>query len=524
MLNALLLLLAMSAVADAPKIDRIFPLGAQRGETTEVTLAGKPGGSLEGWSDRKGLSFQFDAKSKKVAVTVAKDALPGRCFVRFYNDAGATKLFPFVVGTLAEVNEVEPNDRRNASQKCAGNVTVNGVLSKAGDVDVYAVALKRGQTFVASMNAHRLGSPMDGVLQLLHAQGHVLTQNDEGHGFDPQIVFQVPADGDYLVQTFAFPSAPNSSIRFAGAATYAYRLMMTTGPVIDHAMPLVAESGKTDTVSLHGWNVSDGARAKLTATAEPELLTTVVDAGNPPVVPVVKHASLVEGDAGAVQSLPFSLSGTVSEAGEVDAVRIKAAKGSLLVNVVAQSVHSLLDPVVVVRSADGKVVKELDDISRSDRDIKATVKLPTDGEYTVELRDRFGHGGARYVYALSCEKPIADFSVSAAANAFVLTKTKGKANALEIPLRVERVHGFAEAISISVEGLPEHVTAAVVKSEPKGGSSKAVKLVLKSSADKPFSGPVRIRCRSASKRERFATAATGLGKVRTSYFWLSLMR
>ena len=89
---------------------------------------------------------------------------------------------------------------------------------------------------------------------------------------------------------------------------------------------------------------------------------------------------------------------------------------------------------------------------------------------------------------------------------------------------MERVHGFAEAISISVEGLPEHVTAAVVKSEPKGGSSKAVKLVLKSATDKPFSGPVRIRCRSASKREQFATAATGLGKVRTSYFWLSLMR
>ncbi len=524
MLNALLLLLVVPAVADAPKIDRIFPLGAQRGETTELTLVGKPGGSLKGWSDRKGVSFQFDEKSKKVAVAVAKDALPGRCFLRFYNDTGATKLFPFVVGTLAEVNEVEPNDRRDAAQKCTGNVTVNGVLAKAGDVDVYAVALKRGQTFVAAMNAHRLGSPMDGVLQLLDAQGHVLTQNDEGHGFDPQIVFEVPADGDYLVQAFAFPAAPNSSIRFAGAATYAYRLMLTTGPVIDHAMPLVAEFGKTDTVSLHGWNLPDVAQAKLTGTAEPEFLNTVAEAENAPVVRVVKHASLVEGQTQAVQSLPLSLSGTVSKAGEVDAVRIKAAKGSLLVNVVAQSVHSLLDPVVVVRSAEGKVVKELDDISRSDRDIKATVKLPADGEYTVELRDRFGHGGARYVYVMTCEKPAANFSVSASANSFVLTKAKGKSNPLEIPLQVERVHGFAEAISISVEGLPEHVTAAVVKSEPKGGSSKAVKLVLKSATDKPFSGPVRIRCRSASKREQFATAATGLGKVRTSYFWLSLMR
>ena len=67
---------------------------------------------------------------------------------------------------------------------------------------------------------------------------------------------------------------------------------------------------------------------------------------------------------------------------------------------------------------------------------------------------------------MTCEKPVADFSVSAAANSFALTKAKGKSNALEIPLQVERVHGFAEAISISVEGLPEHVTAAVVNLSP----------------------------------------------------------
>ena len=104
-------------------------------------------------------------------------------------------------------------------------VVINGRLNKSGDVDTFAVEMKKNQTLVASMEANRrLGSPMDGVLQIVSGRGFVLEQNDDHCGFDPQIAFVAESDGTYFVRAFAFPAKPNSSIRFSGAANYIYRL------------------------------------------------------------------------------------------------------------------------------------------------------------------------------------------------------------------------------------------------------------------------------------------------------------
>ena len=62
---------------------------------------------------------------------------------------------------------------------------------------------------------------------------------------------------------------------------------------------------------------------------------------------------------------------------------------------------------------------------------------------------------------------------------------------LEIPLDVIRNHGFAEEISVSAEGLPEGVSAKVVKSLAKGTSAKKIKLIIKGEA-KAFSGAIKI--------------------------------
>src|SRR5205807_4906923 len=110
----------------------------------------------------------------------------------------------------------EPNDDPRQAQVLAGSqVTVNGQLGKPGDVDVFALALRKGQTLVASLEANRtLKSPMDAVLQVLSADGFVLEQNNDYHGLDPQIAFAVPRDGRYLVRTFAFPAVPDASVKF----------------------------------------------------------------------------------------------------------------------------------------------------------------------------------------------------------------------------------------------------------------------------------------------------------------------
>jgi hypothetical protein len=106
----------------------------------------------------------------------------------------------------------------------------------------------------------RLGSPMDGLLQVARTDGIVLAENDDVHGRDPQIVFQAPAAGTYVVRTFAFPATPDSKIGFSGGETFLYRLTLTTRGFIDHPYPLAVTRGKTLEVLAEGWNIGDDAR------------------------------------------------------------------------------------------------------------------------------------------------------------------------------------------------------------------------------------------------------------------------
>ena len=85
-------------------------------------------------------------------------------------------------------------------------------------------------------------------------EAFVAAQNHDAIGLDPQLAFTAPRDGQYLVRLFAFPSEPDSSIRFAGGDSYLYRLTLTTGGFLDHALPL-AVGPEAGSVRLGGWNL-----------------------------------------------------------------------------------------------------------------------------------------------------------------------------------------------------------------------------------------------------------------------------
>ena len=92
--------------------------------------------------------------------------------------------------------------------------------------------MKKGQTLVASLEANRtLRSPMDAMLQIVSADGFVLDENNDFHGLDPQIAFTAKKDGTYIARVYAFPSSPDSSIRFFGSDACIYRLTLTTGAI-----------------------------------------------------------------------------------------------------------------------------------------------------------------------------------------------------------------------------------------------------------------------------------------------------
>lgn len=491
--------------ADPPTVDRLFPAGGQRGTTASVKIAGKLGegeircipavpfaaGSVATTdSPSSWFTFTFGEKRDSVDVAIAANAPAGVHWLRFANQAGATELRPFFVGTIPEVSEAEPNARISEANPLTGEaITVNAALEKAGDVDTYAVTVSAGRTLVASITANRvLKSPMDGVLQIVDARGTVVAQNDDDCSRDPLVEFTAPVDGTWYVRVFAFPAEPNSSIAFAGGADYIYRLTVTSAACLHHAVPLARQSGTGELrLQLRGWNLT-APEAVLGAShgslEGPFALPWKVASVPEPVV--------VEDQLPPERSLtaPVAVSGSLTafEPDEFLLVATKNAKFSMSAEV--EEFGSLLDPVLTLTDPSGKVLKESDDGDRGDRDSRIDFTAAVDGPHRLAVRDRFLGFGPRFFYLLRCTPTQPSVRLSVGSSAITIPVDKPA----EIPVTITRRNGYAEVLDLRIEGLPEGITAECPQSGKDGESSKAVTLKLSGRPADPaaWSGPIRI--------------------------------
>ncbi|REJ88007.1 MAG: pre-peptidase [Planctomycetota bacterium] len=518
------LALCAPALADAPDVKALNPSGAQVGQSTTVKVIGKAGTApVQAWCSRPGVEITVGEDPSELTVAVDPSAAPGLCWIRLHNAEGASALRPFMIGLLPEVGEEEPNNAvADANPVDAVGVTVNGVLHQGGEVDTFAVPLTAGQTLIASIESHRsFNGPMDGVLQVLSPLGFIVRQNDDDRGFDPQIVYTATEDGPHYVRVFAFPAAPNSSIAFAGGAEYLYRLTVTTGPFIDHTMPLVI-SDEPSPLTPQGWNLPESAEPVAVDLAGTSPAASLPYPGSWEVLrmPRTRGATLIE-PVNEPVAPPAAISGTIAAPGEADQYRLQLTKGQALdVQVVARAFGSYLDPLLRITDAEGKQLQELDDIDRSNADVKTVYTAPADGEFGFTVSDRFGHGGERYVYALLVAPQVPDFTLGVEADRFVLKS----GTPLEIPVTITRTAGFAAEIAFSIEGLPDGVTLAEARSLPEGDTAGKVTLKLEAPAGTTFSGPITIRGTSSEETPTVRTAGASLTGVpiRTDAIWLTV--
>jgi hypothetical protein len=156
---------------------------------------------------------------------------------------------------------------------------------------------------------------------------------------------------------------------------------------------------------------------------------------------------------------------------------------------------------------DGKVLEELDDVRQSrsrsrsrsgsqarTRDPQLGFTVPADGDYLLTVRDAHSHGGQRYVYRLTVQKPKPEFELKLQADSFAVKR----GSSVEVSVTVDRTNGFEGEIDITCEGLPTGVSAAPVKSLGKGDSAKSVKLVLQAT-EEAQSGPFQVSGKSGGE-------------------------
>ncbi len=518
--------------ADPPTLTRLFPAGGQRGQTVEVSVKGKLGeGTVDFWTSRPGLDWQTTDAADKFLVAIEADATPGVVFVRAVNNQGASDLLPFVIGHLPEQNELEPNDELTAANPIESTpVIINGVLQAAGDVDHFKVSLQQGQTLVASLAAETdLASPVDASLRIVSPAGHFLAQNLDHRGLDPQLVWTAPETGDFLVQVFGFPAAPNSTIGLAGGENFLYRLTLTTGPFLEGVLPLAISAKQPTSLQLLGWNIpAEISKVTLPPShAEGSVTGSSVSFFRPGVaglhkLPLMDLPLVVRQPSPTTEStnsmsieLPVLIAGNLSAENQRDIYEFDATKGAVWeFKLESRQLGYPLDAVLeIVDMASGKQLLRVDDTARQP-DPRGKWTVPADGRYQVILADVNGVANTYALYRLTISPPSVDFRLQTAANRYV-----GKVGeALEIAVQIERIGGYAEAIEFVIEDLPAGLTMEAATSAPEGETAKEVKLRL--TATQPLNQPLRILGRG--QPAAIATQPVRTTRLQIDQLWITI--
>ena len=148
-----------------PYITRYFPLGMRAGETTAVAVEGV---NLGGIHELKIEAPKQAEDGKTVPITLQENAaLP----------LNKVKL---AVGDLPEIVEQEPNDSLAQAEDVSFPVTINGHIDGgakgggAADEDYFRFRARKGQQLTIDVEAARVGSPLDSVIEVLDAQGNAI--------------------------------------------------------------------------------------------------------------------------------------------------------------------------------------------------------------------------------------------------------------------------------------------------------------------------------------------------------------
>jgi hypothetical protein len=250
----LLLAASLSAIAATPSLKHFFPAAGAQGTTVTVTANGKfDPWPVKAWADGSGIDFKPTDKAGKFDVEIAKDAAPGPHLVRFYNDSGASQPRFFIVSTEPELADTEPNDEFKSPQKIVAlPATISGKLDKSGDVDCFAVALKKSETLTASLEAYVLMSTFDGLLRIVDERGTQLAFNHDGRTLDPLLAWQAPRDGTFVVQLMGFAYPGRAEVAFTGGEGCIYRLHLAAGAAAEKS-----DDTKRDAPSLSATVASD---------------------------------------------------------------------------------------------------------------------------------------------------------------------------------------------------------------------------------------------------------------------------
>lgn len=470
----------------SPTLTGFYPTGAKAGSKTEITVSG----TFETWP----VSFWCSNPEIKITPLAKKGAISlespfkaqiGPCWIRAYDAKGFSAEKVIFLGNFSEATETEPNDLPSRPQKIPGPTVLSGKLQKAGDVDCYSYPLKKGETLVASVIANQwLQAPMDAILQVVSPDGFVLAQDHDEKKLDPELVFKAPHTGEFIVRVFAFPSTPDSTIRFAGGDTYIYRLTLTHGPFPIAPWPLAFGAKDQGVVALRGWNLAGVETVPVTPSTLPgemELLSQPVWAQPVNLLRTRDKSGVLDPSSSkSPLALPISISLDSGPSKKSNVLSFQAKKDKTLeIQAKSDSLGWQMSPVLRIRDTKGTLVQKLEP-GELHKDTEGTFSAKSDGIYTMEISDLFGHESPRHLCHLTIRDALPDWGLKAGTDSVKLEGEKPT----ELPLTLTPKNGFKDQVELEASGLPEGMK--MVRKEPGKPGDKTITLVFSA---KPISKP-----------------------------------
>ena len=458
---------AVSALAQAPQINSISPGAVPPGKVSKITVQG---GALDGvtglWTTIPGsAALTPGEKNGKEAGQVAFDlnvppsAPVGIHAVRVFSPRGVSNLKLFCVDDLPVVAEAAGNGALKTPQQVAIPCAIDGVVENLTR-DFFQFKAEKDQRITLEVLARRLGSPLDASLYIYSANGREITYSDDAEGLssDPQIAFQAPAAGNYVVEV--------RDIRYVGSGNHRYRLRMGDFPAVQMALPVGVARGQKTSVQFAGIGIEDAAPALLESAADAALGWTLVNSKRPGgQSSAFAYAELttsgdvvdIEPNDAIEQAQPLALgqqiSGRLDKPKDTDKYRIDAKAGQrFLFTGLTRSLASPTDLVLRILDAKGGQLATADDDGKAEG--RLNYAFPADGVYIFEVGELNKRGGNQYGYRIAVQEYQPGFKLSA--NADTLNVPAGGTAALAVT--VARLD-YGGAIDLQLTGLPAGLTS-----------------------------------------------------------------
>ncbi|MBM3787529.1 MAG: hypothetical protein FJW30_24500 [Acidobacteria bacterium] len=502
-MRAVLIFIALTASAAErppmePQVQGVFPRGLERGRTVTMALRGR---NLQALSrvvfSARGLTGEVldsSAYGATLRVTASAGAEPGRHDLRLVAPHGSTLTW-IDVSTFRESIEQEPNSEPAKARKLVFPALVNGVIT-AADYDYFAFEAQAKQTLSFELLATRNGSSLDGVLEILDAEGRVLDYCDDYYAFkDPRLLHTFAKTGAYLLRVYGSGES--------GSENGGYRLIAGAMPHADFALPAGGQPGTEVTFDIKGVNLSgvsavtlgDGIaegevlhttaesariRMKIPAGAKPGDTALHIQGAALPVPFVISTTPEFTALPGAARKrhdpLPVPLGTTVN--GVIDAgraadyfsIRLERPE-DIVLSVHSMNLGYLLDPLVAIYDEAGKRLAWQDDPTTNtgkepaNLDPHLTFRLDK-GRYTIAIRDSQFRGDASYLYRLTVKRAEPDFTVRVVGAHHTLYRNQPNV----VHVRVRRLEGWNTPVTVWAESLPPGVRVKPTVAEPKNTS------------------------------------------------------